>query len=179
MSAVQSLYEENIMLNHLSNTISRIRRNHALEHATLSVLNKRHPRKGLVGNSDVRGFWVFGDVPTELLQESVDEALARLKNGEHQLAIHPNCGTNFVTSGVLAGSFAWLGMLGTRSKRDSIDRLPLVMSLVTIALIISQPLGPLFQARFTIDPKVGQMQVVEITKFKRRDIPVHRVKTRN
>jgi hypothetical protein len=168
------------MLNQLSHAISRIRRNHALEHATLQVLTKKHPRKGLVGNSDARGFWVFGDVATEELQESVEEALARLKNGEHQLAIHPNCGTNFVTSGVLAGTFAWVGMLGTRrSTRETIDRLPLVMSLVTLALIASQPLGPLFQARFTIDPKVGNMQVVEITQYKRREIPVHRVKTRN
>jgi hypothetical protein len=80
----------------------------------------------------------------------------------------------------MAGTAAWLGMLGSRrSLRDSIDRLPLVMSLVTVALIFSQPLGPVFQARYTIDPKIGDMQVTEITQYKRRDIPVHRVKTRN
>jgi hypothetical protein len=114
------------------------------------------------------------------LQEAVDEALARLKNGEHQLAIHPNCGTNYVTSGILAGAFAWLAMLGVRrSIRESIDRLPLVMALVTVALIFAQPLGPLFQARFTIDPKVGTLKVVEIVHYHRHDIPVHRVKTRH
>ena len=168
------------MLDQIFGGISRIRRNHALEHATLHILSKKHPGKGLVGNSDARGFWVFGDVSTVKLQDAVDEAQARLRNGEHQLAIHPNCGTNFVTSGVMAGTAAWLGMLGSRrSLRDSIDRLPLVMSLVTVALILSQPLGPVFQARYTIDPKIGDMQVTEITHYKRRDIPVHRVKTRN
>jgi hypothetical protein len=170
------------MLNQLfsSDAITRVRRNHALEHATLHVLSKKHPGKGLVGNSDMRGFWIFGEVSTENLQEAVDEALARLKNGEHHLAIHQHCGTNYVTSGVMAGAMAWLGMLGSRrTMRDSIDRLPVVMSLVTLALIFAQPLGPLFQARFTTDPKVGNMQVVEITHYKRRDIPVHRVKTRS
>lgn len=169
-----------MIMDQINQTISRVRRNHALEHATLQILSKNHPKRGMVGNSDMRGFWVFGDVPTEQLQEAVDEALVRLKNGEHHLAIHPNCGTNFVTSGVLAGAFAWLGMLGMRrTTRDTIDRLPLVMSLATLALIFSQPLGPIFQARFTIDPKVGDLQVTEITQYKRRDIPVHRVKTRN
>jgi hypothetical protein len=170
------------MLNQLfsSSGVSRVRRNHALEHATLQILSKKYPGKGLVGNSDMRGFWVFGEVSTEKLQEAVDEALVRLKNGEHHLAIHPNCGTNYVTSGVLAGAMAWLGMLGSRrTLRDSIDRLPVVMSLVTMALIFAQPLGPVFQARFTTDPRVGNMQVVEITHYKRRNIPVHRVKTRN
>jgi len=167
------------MIDQLRNAVSRVRRNHALEHATLQILGTKYPRKGLVANSDVRGFWVFGEVSTETLQEAVDEALARLKNGEHQLAIHPNCGTNYVTSGILAGMFAWLAMLGRRrSLRDSIDRLPLVMSLVTIALIFAQPLGPLFQANFTIDPKVGKMQVVEIIRYQRHEIPAHRVKTR-
>jgi hypothetical protein len=168
------------MSNQFSLAISRVRRNHALEHATLQVLSKKYPRRGLVGNSDIRGFWVFGEISTENLQEAVDEALARLKNGEHQLAIHPNCGTNYVTSGILAGAFAWLAMLGVRrSIRESIDRLPLVMALVTVALIFAQPLGPLFQARFTIDPKVGTLKVVEIVHYHRHDIPVHRVKTRH
>jgi hypothetical protein len=170
------------MLNQLLSTggISRVRRNHALEHATLQILSKKFPGKGLVGNSDMRGFWVFGEVTTEHLQDAVDEALARLRNGEHHLAIHPHCGTNYVTSGVLAGTMAWLGMLGTRrTLRESIDRLPLIMSLVTMALVFAQPLGPLFQSRFTTDPKMGNMQIVEITRYKRRDIPVHRVKTRN
>lgn len=170
------------MLNRLLNTggISKVRRNHALEHAALQILSRKYPGKGLVGNSDMRGFWVFGDVSTEHLQDAIDEALARLKNGEHQLAIHPHCGTNYVTSGIIAGTMAWLGMLGSRrTLRDRLDRLPVIISMVTMALVFAQPLGPLFQSKFTTDPKIGNMQVVEITRYKRRDIPVHRVKTRN
>jgi hypothetical protein len=168
------------MMNRLSNVISKIRRNHALEHATIQVLSKKYPGKGLVGNSDARGFWIFGEVSTETLQQAVDEAAARLKRGERQLAIHPNCGTNYVTSGILAGMLAWLVMLGARrSLRENLDRLPLVMTLVTMGLIFAQPLGPLIQTRFTTDANIGELQVVEITRYQRGDIPVHRIKTRH
>ncbi|HSV85943.1 MAG TPA: DUF6391 domain-containing protein [Levilinea sp.] len=168
------------MMNQLVKAVSRIRRNHALEHATLQLLGNKYPGKGLIGNSDGRGFWVFGEVSTQTLQEAVDEAVARLKNGEQQLAIHPNCGTNYVISGMLAGTLAWLVMLGARrSLRENLDRLPLVMSLVTMGLILAQPLGPLLQVRFTTDSNIGKLQVVEITRYQRRDIPVHRIKTRH
>ncbi len=162
------------------NPFSHVRRNHALEHATLSILAKKNPNLSLVGNSDVRGFWVFGEVETEELQQAVDEAAARLKQGEYNLAIHPYCGTNFVTAGVVAGSAAWLGMIGSdNGLRRKLDRLPLVVSLVTLGLIIAQPLGPLMQARVTTDAHIGDLKVYEITEYKRHDMPVHRVKTRN
>ncbi len=159
------------------NPLSHIRRNHALEHATLSILAKKNPKLSLVGNSDVRGFWVFGEVSTEELQQAVDEAAARLKHGERNLAIHPYCGTNFVTAGVVAGGAAWLGMLGSSDGlRRKLDRLPVVVSLVTLGLVLAQPLGPLMQARVTTDAEIGDLRVYEITEFKRHDVPMHRVK---
>ncbi len=162
------------------NPLSHVRRNHALEHATLSILAKKNPKLSLVGNSDVRGFWVFGEVSTEELQQAVDEAAARLKHGEHNLAIHPYCGTNFVTAGVVAGGAAWLGMLGSsEGLRRKLDRLPVVVSLVTLGLVLAQPLGPLMQARVTTDAEIGDLKVYEITEYMRHDVPVHRVKTRN
>jgi len=88
--------------------ISRIRRNHALEHASLQVLSRRKPRTPLAGFSDWRGITILGNVSTAELQEAVEEARGRLKAGEHLLAIHPNCGTNYATSGILAGFAAWL-----------------------------------------------------------------------
>ena len=171
------------MLNNLLdlNPVSHVRRNHALEHATLSILAKKNPKLSLVGNSDVRGFWVFGDVSTEELQQAVDEAAQRLKQGEANLAIHPYCGTNFVTAGVVAGSAAWLGMIGSGGGglRRKLDRLPIVVSLVTLGLMVAQPLGPLMQARVTTDAAIGELKVYEITEFKRGEMLVHRVKTRN
>jgi hypothetical protein len=159
---------------------SRVRRNHALEHATLQVLSKRDPHLSLAGSSDLGGFWVLGDVDTQDLQESVDEALERLRAGERQLAIHPNCGTNFAAAGLLAGGAAWLGMVGSGGDlRKKVERLPLIISLVTMVLILGQPLGPILQARVTTQASVGDLAITGITRFQRRDMPVHRVTTRN
>lgn len=92
--------------------ISRIRRNHGLEHASLNILNQRFPDRTLAGYSSPSGFFVLGDLATEDLREAVMQALTRLQTGERHLAIHPNCGTNYVASGFVAGLLAWLGMAG-------------------------------------------------------------------
>lgn len=159
--------------------VARVRRNHALEHATLHVLGKRNPRLNLIGNSDLRGFWVLGIVDTQELQQAVDEAVARLNAGERDLAVHHHCGTNFAVSGVLASLVAWMGLLGAGgSLRRKLERLPLIMALVTLTLIIAQPLGPLIQARLTIQPDLGDLKVVAITHYLRHGVAMHRIETR-
>lgn len=160
--------------------ISRVRRNHGLEHATLHILAQRYPKLSLAGHSDTGGFWVIGDVSIEDVYEAVEEALSRLKNGEKHLAVHRNCGTNFVTSGVLAGLAATAAMLGVGNRvRDKLERLPAAMFLATIALIISQPLGFLLQERVTTSAEPGNMQVVEIVVSRKGRMMAHRITTRN
>lgn len=157
---------------------SRVRRNHALEHATLQVLAEKNPHLRMAGYSDHRGFWLIGQIETGQVEAGVRQALQRLQGGEAQLAIHPHCGTNMVTTGLLAGSFAWLGMLGAgRSFRDRIERLPLVVSLVTIAVIISQPLGPLLQARVTTSSATQDLKILHVARVQRGDTPMHRILT--
>ena len=161
-----------------SNPISRVRRNHGLEHATLHVISERYPGKPIGGHSDFSGFWIIGDIATEDLAEAVREALERLNRGEHHLAIHPNCGTNFVTAGVLAGSAALLSLLGVgRRKRDVIERLPVAVSLATLALVAAQPLGLRFQEQFTTDGHPGGLQVTQILLKQQGRATIHRVVT--
>jgi len=156
-----------------------IRRNHALEHATLQLLGNKNPLLKLIGSSDIQGFWVIGEVDTQTLQEAADEALARLKAGERELAIHPNCGTNFAISGLLAGCAAWLAMLGSGGARRKLERLPWVISLVTMVLVLTQPLGPLFQARVTTEARPGDLSIISITCMERNGLFMHRVVTRS
>jgi len=159
--------------------VSRLRRNHGLEHATLHVLSKRHPHQSMAGHSDVGGFWILGDLDTGDVESAVDEALSRMHSGEHNLSVHPNCGTNFVTAGAIAGGAAWLGMLGTgRSARDKIERLPLVIGLATLALIFGQPLGLALQANVTTSGYPGELEVVDIVASHRGRVKAHRVVTR-
>src|SRR5512138_3678501 len=119
--------------------LSRLQRNHGLEHATLHVLSGTHPHLALAGHSDTGGFWILGNIDTDELRSAVDTALERMRSGESGLAVHPNCGTNFVATGALAGLAAWGGMLGVgRHTRDKVERLPIVIALATIALIAGQ-----------------------------------------
>ena len=160
--------------------VSRVRRNHALEHATLQILARKNPYRSAAGYSDTRGFWVLGDISTDDLQDAVTEAANRLRAGEKALAIHPNCGTNFVTAGMVGGVLAWLATLGDRPGwRNKLERLPLLMTLLTIATILSQPLGMRMQALFTTDAAIRDLRVTEITRLQRRDAPMHRVRTIN
>ncbi|MFC2063794.1 DUF6391 domain-containing protein [Chloroflexota bacterium] len=158
-------------------TISRIRRNHGLEHASLTILSKNKPGVRTAGISYPGGFLIAGDVDISEIQNSVQQALERMRNGEHQLAVHPNCGTNMTTSGILAGVAAWLGMTGAKDQRERRNRLPLVISLVTLSLIYSRPLGPIIQERITTSGNPEGLQVMEIIPFRLGNLCIHRVIT--
>lgn len=158
--------------------VSRVRRNHGLEHATLHILSQRSPKRPLAGHSDTRGFWVLGDVSTKEVQDAVQEAVQRLSAGEHELAVHPNCGTNFVTSGILASLAAFVAMFGAgRSFRSRLERLPLAATLATLALVLSQPLGMLLQERVTTSGQLDSLKVVKITPTRRGRMRANRVWT--
>ncbi len=159
--------------------VSHVRRNHALEHATLSVLGRSDPFLRLAGYSNMGGFWIVGEVSTDRLAAAVQEAVARLRAGEIGLAIHPNCGTNFVATGLLAGIAGWLGMLGAGSGfRRKLERLPVIIGLVTLVIILATPLGPLLQATVTTQPDIGSLEVVRIERGMRQQVPIHRIVTK-
>jgi hypothetical protein len=159
--------------------LSRIRRNHGLEHATLHTLAKYLPHTMLAGHSDLGGFWIIGDVPSDIMHAAVQEAIDRLRAGESSLAIHPNCGTNYATAGVLAGLAGAAAMLGSgRQLRDKLNRLPFAAVLATMALIIAQPLGLAVQARMTTSGDPGSLEVTAITHKKQGRVTVHRIQTR-
>lgn len=159
--------------------VSHVRRNHALEHATLQVLARTDPFLRLAGYSNLGGFWIVGEISTDMLAAAVLEGVARLRAGEIGLAIHPNCGTNFVATGFLAGIAGWMGMLGAGSGfRRKLERLPVIIGLVTLAIILANPLGPLLQAKVTTQPDIGSLEVVRIERGMRQQVPIHRVVTK-
>ncbi|MDP2846790.1 MAG: DUF6391 domain-containing protein [Humidesulfovibrio sp.] len=161
--------------------ISLIRRNHGLEHATINLLSKKFPGSTFAGYSDHKGFWIVGDVSTDALLEIAQQALTRMKGGERKLAIHDNCGSNYVVAGLLAGSLAWLATLGSsNSFKKKLDRWPMLVLLVTGALIVAQPLGPKVQEHVTTSGEPGDLAVKQIVRYE-RDLPgrpaLHRILT--
>ena len=157
--------------------ILETRRNHALEHATIHILSAKYPDHHLAGHSNPTGFFILGNVTTEDLKASVTEALTRLRAGESELAVHPGCGTNFATTALLAGSMAWLPLSGAKSLRRRFWLLPFAVAFGLLGFVISQPLGPLLQAKVTTEADPGNMQIVDITLVRRNGVALHRVIT--
>jgi hypothetical protein len=158
-------------------TLSRIRRNHALEHATIHLLSARYPRATLVGRSDAGGFHLFADVPMEAVADAAQEALARLSHGQHQLAIHPNCGTSFLTAGVLGGGAAFLSLAGRSAQRGRLRRLPLAVVATLIGLLIAQPLGLALQRSITTQADPEGLRLIEVKTWRRGHTTFHRIVT--
>lgn len=174
-----NFFEEYIQPNISLGAFSRIRRNHGLEHATLHVLAQKHPKTSMAGHSNATGFWLLGDITTEELRESAEEALSRMKAGEHNLAVHPNCGTNFVAAGTVAGLAGAAAMLGSgKSVRDKLERFPLAAAFATVGLILAQPLGLKLQEKVTTSGYPGELEIVDIIPSRKGSITAHRVITR-
>jgi hypothetical protein len=147
--------------------ISSVRRNHALEHASINILSKKFPNDQILGHSDAGGFWLVTELSTEDVTGAVTEALDRLRDGDHELAYHPNCGTNMAVSGIAAALGAFVGMWGVGKRiRDKIERFPAVVLLATLALILTQPLGKQVQKKVSTDPVPGNLQVTQVTRTK-------------
>jgi hypothetical protein len=151
----------------------RIRRNHAVEHATLHVLAREMPDLKLMARTDARGFLLYGDVDTESIRLAVWEGFERLRAGEARLSVHPNCGTNLAVGAALSGLAFLLGLLGSRRARWR--RWPLTLLGLVGAMTLSTPLGPRVQRRWTTSPDMRGMAIGEIRSLSRGRIPVHRV----
>lgn len=162
-----------------SPSLSRLRRNHALEHATIHLLSSRFPRILMVGRSDTRGFYLYGDVPTQAVEQAAIEALTRLQAGDQRLAIHPNCGTNYVTLGALAGTAAFLTLVGGKDerRRDRWARLPFTVLAATAALIVGQPLALAVQRYLTTQASPGSLRLQGVLQMSPAGIVLHRVLT--
>jgi len=161
---------------------SLVRRNHALEHATMTVLSERQRGLRLVGRSSLWGFYIYGDVPTESLLAAAQEGLRRLKAGQRQMAIHPNCGTNLAVAGILAGLGAFLALGGVFTKRpqsrwERFTRLPLACTAAMMGIVAAKPLGVALQARVTTQADVGDLALVTITREEKGGVVVHHVRT--
>ncbi len=164
----------------MSSLISRTRRNHGLEHATLNLLAKTHPRKPFAGHSDTGGFWILGDIPTDELNQTITDALDKLRSGQSSLAIHQNCGTNLLVSGFASGLAGAAGLIGVGKRpRDKFERIPIITALSVLALIVSRPLGPIIQKNLTTSGTPGPLKVISITKQSLNGVSAHRVKTQD
>jgi hypothetical protein len=90
----------------------------------------------MVGRATRDGYYLYADVPTDLLEESTREALYRLKNGEGHLAVSSLCGTNLAVAGALAGAASLITMGGAHNRTE---RLP---NVILASISPSSPRSP-------------------------------------
>jgi hypothetical protein len=158
----------------LGNVIGTVRRNHALEHATIAVLAGRLGQDArLVGRATRHGFYLYGDMTAEQVRASAHEALQRLRRGEAHLAISPMCGTNFAVAGILAGASSLLA-LGNRSR---LERIPNVLLASMLAVLAAQPLGRLAQKYLTTSPDLSDTELIAVRQGGRGPGRFHKVET--
>lgn len=166
--------------------IRRVRRNHGLEHATMHVLSTRLKTQSMAGRSTMAGFHLYGNIATGDVEAAAQEALERLRSGEHRLAIHPNCGTGLVTAGTLTSLAALTATSGMkRGFVEKLTRLPSVILLSTMSLVLAQPLGLALQEHFTTMGDPGEMEIVGINRYELtvplagQRLTVHFIRTRS
>ena len=154
--------------------IGSVRRNHALEHATIAVLaGKLGHDIRLVGRATFNGFYLYGDLTDEQIRQCTMEALYRLRSGEGYLAVSPMCGTNLAVAGILAGVSSLLA-LGNGSR---LERIPNVLLASMLAVLAAQPLGRLAQQHLTTSPDLSDTELVDIRQGGRGPGRFHKVVT--
>lgn len=151
----------------------RVRRNHALEHATITVVTERFPGVFLRGRSNSRGFYIFGEIATDVLRSAVAEASRRLRGGEAELAIHPRCGTNLAVAAILTGLSATLAsQMKPRQNRFSYAILASLAS-----LMVAPQIGTETQRHMTTLADLGDLRVDSVERRRFLGQEAHWVRT--
>ncbi len=159
--------------------LDTIRRNHALEHATLHLMSASgRQKKRVAGYSDLSGFWLIGPVDTAEVETQAAQALQRLKAGEKRLAIHPQCGTNFGVTALLGTFAVLLSLVGVKKEKGAIlERMPLVYLLLTMTTFFGPILGKKVQEAVTTNADPADLSLGEVKRFERNGMILHHVST--
>ena len=157
--------------------LAHIRKNHAMEHATIHLLTEALPHVSFAGYSFVRGYWILGKAELQDIQKAAEMAHARLKNGEHKLAIHPNCGTNIAMIGLCTAAAAMLTSFGDNEDESPMSRFSSFTTAGMIGALVGKPLGPKVQEKISTDPDVSSLSIVSINCSSLRGTPLFFVET--
>jgi len=156
------------------------RRNHALEHATILVLEASKKRR-LGGRAQESGFRLYGKLTEQQIREAFEEVCRTIRSGKQLAYITPRCGSNIITA--LAGATSLLLFLTIASL---ILNLPLAVRIGSFALAVlvffslRRRLGNALQRRYFMATDFVDVSLRGI----RREpadlawgVPVHFVKT--
>ena len=151
-----------------------VRRNHAIEHTTVTLMLERGMRAPMGGYSISPGFIIWSRASLEDVSLAARDALDLLKAGNSELAISPYCGTNIV-------SFVVVGALAARifagSKKGIWATLRAALAALLAAALLGRPLGHFIQRHFTTLPRVEGVELVEIRELSRTPVSIVWIRT--
>ena len=136
-----------------------LRRNHALEHATIVVMMEREPGRKLNGFSTDDGFFVQGVRSIAEVESAAREAMRRLQKGEKRLAIHRNCGTTIVAANLLAAVFFLVALGSGLLYLGGSYLYLLILGSVILAFALRVPLSLILQRFVTTDADLTNAEV--------------------
>jgi hypothetical protein len=126
----------------------------------------------VIGRASADGFYLYGDLPSNMVAECARDGLARLQRGEAFWAVTPLCGTNLATAGILA-SLSTLAVVGNSARKDKLGS---AITAGILAVTLAQPLGLLIQQHLTTSPDLADTEIVSVeSKASGR---YHKVRTR-
>lgn len=131
-----------------------LRQNHALEHATVTVLIERVGRVPVIGLASFDGFWLVTPVDADAVAQAATEALERLQKGETSLAVTDLCGSNIVVGAALATIAAFVA-----AGRNRWTGFPAAVGAASMALLAAAPAGREVQRRFTTGQLAGGTRI--------------------
>ena len=143
----------------LKDAIDRTRRNHALEHATVTLLLERGAGAPLGGYSIPSGFFIWTSATPEDVAAASGEALRLLKAGYSGLAISPYCGTNWAASALVGGAAA---LLASGGRRGFWATARAAVAALAAASVLGKPLGRFLQKRFTTLPDLDRVEIESV-----------------
>jgi hypothetical protein len=132
----------------------QLRRNHALEHATINVIEERYGPSRLAGLAESDGFTIQGGASPDLVASAAQEALDRLRTGERKLAIHPRCGTSLIAAQLVLA----IVFLATVVLLHELSWIAFAAGLLA-AIVLGPRLSLVLQRFITTDARVGNLSI--------------------
>ena len=130
-----------------------------------------------MGRSDWGGFTLYGEVGTQQVLRAVTEGLARLKEGQSWLAVHPRCGTNLAVTALLMSSSAALTALAP--IRPRMAKAMAIIATMISARQLSPAVSHLVQRSVTTAPDVEDAHVRLVRRECHGKLTTHRVLVRH
>ncbi len=135
----------------------KVRRNHALEHATINILEENYGIAGLSGMAFSDGFAISGFPYPEPVLDASRRALDRLASGEPELAVNRRCGTTLVVINTVSSVLFILLLL----VAGRITIFTVFLSLVA-GWILGTAFSPMVQRFVTTDRHVASLTITGV-----------------